>query len=200
MGRPGENLAENGRCADTSAMDWQPPMLADVVYGGGDLCRAGAVSRFGSDMRSAETASSVLRARAGASGLVLARVGRVDLVASVVGADAWLLLSGVDSLSSPWRHGPEHVSVLAAILRRAAGLGGRYGDVEPGGLCSDALLAEAWRYMAWAVAQLGASGGPAALRLAAQDLCSFGQPSKFSAFGEVLDLVASEAEPEPELV
>jgi hypothetical protein len=110
----------------------------------------------------------------------------IDLAASVVAADAWMLLTRSSSLMSPSRYGPGAVRVLAAVLARASGQPGETLLPDLGECTQDASLLEAAESHA-ALAEFYCPGHASeVLSLAASDLASAGPNSAFSAYGALL--------------
>lgn len=127
-------------------------------------------TRFGSTWWPPERATAVLRAKAASCELTLRDTTLVDRVAAIIGADGWMLATGASSFAGPAQHGPEAVSALARVLRRAAGWGASPEREIPSpaqlppDLCTATEL-----YRSFADLALGTMA-PAALKAAAEDL------------------------------
>lgn len=136
----------------------------------------------------------MLRARASSAGVELLEASDVDLAAAVVGADAWAHLVNASSLQNPAQYGHEAVSVLGAVLSRAAGRPLACEELLTDACATDPhLLSVAMSHARWVRTVVG-SQGPEALRRAAEDLACAGPSSVFAAFAELLCLTSDDLE------
>jgi hypothetical protein len=130
-----------------------------------------------------------LRERALTAGLVVHRVDDSVAAAAVAASEAWLALTGAFDFSTPAGYGPDAVTVLAAVLQRAAGHSAPLATTAPliatAPTCPDPLLSAAEDLSVWLRSVTG-DDFAAVVATVAEDLCMAGTHTVFAAFADAL--------------